>query len=185
MEQYAKTDYVGIDYGMRTSNINIENDIRYGVIPHHDVGSAWYDEAESHYGDPTCPHCGQMLEEMDEDVHAEFKVEPDAQFSEFACENCELIIDEERVYPDEPLSWFVKNDEYEAEQTGEVDIFIFKSPYFTYAQLCSPCAPGACYLPSPLFIPDINNKCYCLGPEWFEDEQPPYPVYSIKTNQPI
>ena len=185
MEQYAKTDYVGIDYGRGLSNINQITSIRFGVIPHQDIGSAWYDEAEAHYGDPACPECDSAPEDYDDDVHKDYKIDPYTCSAEYACEECKMIFDSEQAYPEEPLSWFFKNAEYEAEQTDEVDIFIFKSPFFTYAQLASPCAPGACYLPLPLYVPDMNNRCYCLGPKWFEDEVAPYPVYSVETNKMV
>jgi len=56
------------------------------------------------------------------------------------------------------------------------DIFVTRSEYYTRAAFCSPCAPGACHLESP--TPD-GEKVFCLGPEWFEDEKPPYPVYRV------
>lgn len=69
---------------------------------------------------------------------------------------------------------------------GDGDIFVLKSPYFTYAQFCSPCAPGACYLRSPLDSPVEANKCYCMGLDWFDDDNPcPYPVYSVETGELI
>ena len=181
MEKYEMTDYIGINYGTATSNINPKTGIRYGVIPHSHVSAAWYDEAESYYGEPTCPHCGGELTVWDEDIHEGYEDCLTAQLSEFVCENCEKLISEEWLHPEEPCTWFIKDNNYEAEQTDDVDIFIFKSPFFTYAQFCSPCAPGACYLPSPLFVPNMDNKCYCFGHEWFEDERAPYPVYSVET----
>ena len=185
MEQYEKKDYVGIDYSMGLSNSNIKTGIRYGVIPHQDVGGAWYEYSEAYYGEPSCPHCGNELTDWDEDDHAKYEEESGAQFSTYVCENCEKIIDEEWMYPEVPLYYFVDSAGYAAEQTDEVDIFIFKSPFFTYAQLCSPCAPGACYLPSPLYVPSMNNRCYCFGHEWFEDGCAPYPVYSVSTERMV
>jgi hypothetical protein len=185
MKQYERTDYIGVDYSIGLSNINLKTGIRYGVIPHQDVGAAWYEDAEAYYGEPTCPHCGNELANWDLDEHTKYEEEPGAQFSEFVCENCEKIIDEEWMYPEEPMSHFVDSDGYKAEQTDEVDIFITKSPFFTYAQFCSPCAPGACYLPSPLHIPNMGNRCFCFGHEWFEDERAPYPVYSVETERMV
>lgn len=70
-------------------------------------------------------------------------------------------------------------------QSDETDLWVLKSPYFTYAQFCSPCAPGACYLTNPLDEPHAENKCYCLGSDWFEDEKAPYPIYSVETGELI
>jgi hypothetical protein len=71
---------------------------------------------------------------------------------------------------------------YEATAGEDGDIFITKSPFFTYAQFCSPCAPGACYLMNTV-EPDESNKAYCLGHDWFEDGKAPYPVYSVETGE--
>lgn len=78
--------------------------------------------------------------------------------------------------------------EYDGEgikaQCGEDgDIFIVASPYFTYAQFCSPCAPGACYLTNYLEEPLESNRAYCFGHDWFEDGKAPYPVYSVETGK--
>jgi len=84
----------------------------------------------------------------------------------------------------EPLGHKYNNEGYKAIQSNDnCDIFIEKSPYFTYAQFCSPCAPGACYLPNHLEGPSDNNKCYCFGHDWFDDGKAPYPVYSVETGK--
>ena len=55
------------------------------------------------------------------------------------------------------------------------DLWIFCSPIYTYAAFCSPCAPGACHLNSPLPAEHKNNKAYCLPVEWFDEFNPcPY-----------
>lgn len=85
----------------------------------------------------------------------------------------------------EPISFFYEEEGYSCECGEDGDIFVMKSPYFTYAQFCSPCAPGACYLMNPLDEPDENNKCYCFDFSWFEDGKAPYLVYSVETNELI
>lgn len=176
MEKYELTDYAGINYAPgQITNMDPETGVRYGVIPHGHVGTAWYEDSEPHYGEPVCPECGNNVVEY-EDKYVAYEVEPISGW-DYACENCEIIVDAQDAYPDEPLSFCYDRDGYRAEQIDEVDIFISKSPYYTYAQFCSPCAPGACYLPSPLDHKNPNNRCYCFGPEWFDDEKAPYPVY--------
>jgi hypothetical protein len=61
------------------------------------------------------------------------------------------------------------------------DVWVFKSPYFTYAQFCSPCAPGACYLLNPCTPESGAARAYCFGHDWFEEGIAPYPVYSVET----
>ena len=56
------------------------------------------------------------------------------------------------------------------------ELMVIKSPYYTMANVCSPCFPNA----GDLDTPNENGiKTYCLGPEWWEDEKAPYPVYKI------
>jgi len=78
----------------------------------------------------------------------------------------------------EPVSHDVDKAGVVASSGESGDIFVFKSPFFTRAAFCSPCAPGACYLASPC---DDGERAYCFGHEWFEGGEAPYPVYSVKT----
>jgi hypothetical protein len=83
------------------------------------------------------------------------------------------------------VSYYVNNADYAAESDDYGDIFITRSPYYTFAQFCSPCAPGACHLGNPLTEPNPNNKCYCFGHDWFEDGRAPYTVYDVKTGAAV
>jgi hypothetical protein len=69
----------------------------------------------------------------------------------------------------EPVSFYIDNEEYSAECGEDGDIFITRSPYFTYAQFCSPCAPGAVYLTDFIDEKDPNNRGYCFGHDMFEE----------------
>jgi len=157
----------GIDYGLGQTNIDMQTGIRFGVIPSHHV-PLWYDESEIIYL-YTCPECGlESIEYAD------------------LCESCGH--EYEADYFDElETSYFeYKADGYRCTQSSnDADIFIEKSAYYTYADLCSPCAPGACYLLNPLDEPDKDNKCYCFGHDWFNNGKAPYPVYSVETNELI
>lgn len=161
-----KTDYEGIDYGMGATNID-NSGIRYGVINQSHVLQAWADESEPFYGVAYCSECDNKISiDMDR------------------CPKCLKDIEDEFDYA-EPIGFFYEGDGYIAESDSYGDIFIAKSPYYTYAQFCSPCAPGACYLGNPLETPDENNKCYCFGHDWFEDGVAPYDVYDITTGEII
>jgi hypothetical protein len=61
-------------------------------------------------------------------------------------------------------------------------LFLTESPYFTYTDLCSPCAPGAGNLDSPS---NEGARTLCFGHDMFNDERAPYPVYSVKTGKLI
>jgi hypothetical protein len=81
----------------------------------------------------------------------------------------------------EPLSWLVDSEGYVAEQRqDDCDIFVTKSPYYTTAAYCSPCAPGAGYMTQTV---EDGIKTYCFGHHWFESGVAPYPVYSVKTGE--
>lgn len=79
--------------------------------------------------------------------------------------------------------WLYERDGYRLTNCLQSDVFVLASPYFTYAQFCSPCVPGACNLDSPLEQPSEANKCLCLGHDWFEGGKAPYPVYSVATGE--
>jgi hypothetical protein len=97
--------------------------------------------------------------------------------------------------------WLYERDGYKLANCLQCDVVVLKSPYFTYAQFCSPCVPGACNLDSPLVTPPDgvcggdgferdwqklrDNRAYCLGHDFFEDGRAPYPVYSVATGELI
>ena len=177
-----KTNYPGIDYGLGRTNIS-QSGIRFGVIPAHDIGQAWYDDSEPDYGQPqefTCPDCGQS-------VRINSAGDPEINWGDAVeCPNCDKSNEIELSDFAEPLAFTYNRDGYKAQQSGDdCDIFILDSPFFTYAQFCSPCASGACYLRSPLETPDPDNRAFCFGHDWFEDGVAPYPVYSVATGELI
>lgn len=157
--------YVGIDYGMGKSNIDPKTGIRFGVISQNEVLQSWADSSEPNMGNPHCPHCGEELEESDDNE---------------TCPHCGKEIESEDLYGDEAVSFYLKDNEYTAETDSIGDIFIFKSIYYTLCQYCSPCAPGAGYIMHPV---ENGVKAYCFGHDWFDDGKAPYPVYSVETDE--
>ena len=112
----------------------------------------------------------------------------------------------------EPEYFSYTADGYQAEQSADSpDIFITRSPYYTFAHYCSPCAPGAGYLRDPFTIPDAYKataqtlteispdtepelyrdlaeaagfpRVYCFAADWFADGKAPYRVFSVKTGK--
>ncbi len=171
----SQTKYPGIDYGsFAGTNRDHETGIHYGVINVHNLADWVLSEGEPVYPDEfetECPECGEIQEVKSTDSTE--------------CVGCNEEFDPE--YPDmmEPIGWqYAPNDpEYTLECSGDSsDIFVIRSPYYTHAQFCSPCAPGAGYLTSPC---DDGPKTYCLGPDFFDPEYSPlpYPVYSVATGE--
>lgn len=99
----------------------------------------------------------------------------------YDCENCEDK-DYENNNCDfcEPVFHFIKNDDLRAESDRYGDIFVVYSKVYTYACYCSPCAPGACDLLSPH---RDGQKCYCISSVNFHQNNCPYPVFSVKSNE--
>jgi len=75
-------------------------------------------------------------------------------------------------------------------------IFVIKSPYYTYTHQCSPCAPGAGDLNSPITPAEYekgdhnvfmygNVKAYCLPKDFFDPEYAkiPYRYYRVDNDK--
>ena len=164
------TEYVGIDYGQGLTNIDAKTGIKFGVIHQNEVLQAWADSSEPIYV-YYCPHCGTHLKKGQNAKR---------------CPECYKAIDADSDFDYlEPSGYSYTKDGYKAFSDNYGDIFIEKSPYYTYARFCSPCAPGACSLMSPLESPNENNKCYCFGADWFENETAPYLICDVKTGRKI
>lgn len=168
-------DHIGIDYsGGSGANTDPATGIRYGVISQGSVMPAWGDFAEPDYGDPTCPKCGKVAKPFGERQEHRDTYESDG--SDYVCEDCKYTFESSEAYSDEPLAWSYTEEGYRLVDCLTSDIMVIKSPYFTYAQFCSPCVPGAGNLDHPMVG---GVKCYCLGHDWFEDDKAPYPVYRV------
>jgi hypothetical protein len=178
------TSYPGIDYSLGQSNFNPETGIHFGVIHSGEVGQVWYDVAGADYGEPCCPSCGNPVLPFPKEWCVTMPDDYTDGGIDGVCHTCKATYDSQDLYSDTPIAWVFNDGEYKATQRGDdCDIFVLKSPYFTYAQFCSPCAPGACYLLSPLSTPNDGNRCYCFGHDWFEEGKAPYPVYSVATGE--
>jgi hypothetical protein len=167
----------GTDYGRGATNIDPDNGIRYGVIYQNEVLQAWCDSSEPDYGPPTCGKCGNEAATPETVVFAD-DIEPEWYNAtrDYHCLHCERSFDSDDAYCEEPLSHYLDDGEYHATCGSDGDIFITKSPYYTRASFCSPCAPGACNLMSPC---EDGDKAYCFGHDWFDDGKAPYPVYRV------
>jgi hypothetical protein len=191
MPTIKTTNYPGINYGAPTTNLDLKTGIRYGVISSHSISPDAMDDFENDYGTPHCPKCGNDAIEIPNHIPKKYDDYETARGAcgDYACENCEYLFDGDDAYSDEPIGWNYDQDGYKLTNCLTSDIFVLASPYYTYAQFCSPCVPGACNLDSPLDTDGIeygypddyqNNRCYCLGPEWFDDENPmPYRCFKV------
>lgn len=172
--------YKGLDYSLGQSNVDKETGIHFGVISVHDVCQAWYDSADSDYGDPHCPECeGEVIDPCDPSVTEEDWNEG----KDWVCPTCKKSFWSEDCYPEDPLGWSLDDGEYKAVDCLDTDVMVLSSPYFTYCQFCSPCVPGAGNLNGPM-LGCMGVKTYCFGHDWFEDGAP-YPVYRVDTGEVV
>ena len=175
------TQYTGIDYSMGTANFDIDTGIHYGVISQHSVSlDVLSMELESDYGNATCPTCGNDMVDYDDNEHADY-TETGGCF-DYACELCERIYDSQESFPEEPLGFYIDDTDYKIVDCLDSDLMVLSSPYYTYAQYCSPCVPGAGNLDTPLHK-DVGVQSYCLGVDWYDRDNPcPYVVYRVSDN---
>lgn len=179
-----KAAYNGIDYGLGMANVDQHTGIRYGVIGLNSLNEWAWEDFEADYGPPTCGSCGNEAVEYNDEIHGDYDSQSSyGSCADFACEHCEEYFGSDEAYGDEPLRHTLDDGKYIAEVDSYNDVFIMQSPYFTYAQFCSPCAPGACHLNNPRDSDSGAARAYCFGPHWFNDETPPYDVYSVETGE--
>lgn len=180
------TNYAGIDYGLGKTNVGA-NGIRYGVISQHSINPDC-DDVYTNGRDLTFENYQQSVKDSLKSALSDY-------FSDHAWNDRPSSLANAVANAFDAIEQDI-NDRYESDGEGQYlyeqdgytiqtcltnDYIVTQSPYFTYAQFCSPCIPGACNLDSPLAETDDNNKCFCLGHDWFDDGKAPYPVYSVET----
>jgi hypothetical protein len=177
----------GIDYSGPLGAVeNINRDpvtgIRYGVISQHVLSGDALDDFEAHYT-ARCPHCA---DEIPDDTHFTMRTvkRPGGAITNVYatdCPSCGKLIREDDQYSDEPDARVVDDGKYQAHLDSAGDAWFTKSPYYTRAAFCSPCAPGACYITSSC---DDGERCFCPGPDWFE-EGAPFPIYKVENDERV
>ena len=165
----GRTNIAGIDYGLGRTNIDSETGIRFGVINTHNL-PYWYDSSEPTYS----PYCGACGNELPEDTDSE-EIK--------TCPHCEHEFEEferDEIYQQDSPGVY-QEEGFECAESESFGVWFTKSPYFTFCKFCSPCAPGAGDLGSPI---DGGIKTYCPGPDWF-DGKAPFPIFSVETEKEI
>lgn len=192
-----KTTYAGLDYARGTAtNRDAVTGIRYGVISQYSVNPDAIEDIYSHGEDLSYKeaHAEAMREARTEWENAGNSAEDfdeDSASQDFA----------DGYESDNGLNdYLYERDGYKLTGCLSNDLFVIRSPFFTVAQFCSPCVPGAGNLDSP--FESVNNqegldgvdylneaesagfpRVYCLGHDWFESNMAPYAVYSVETGK--
>lgn len=169
---------LNLNFGYHNANINLETGIRYGLLGMGNEHLADWVAGELEFLeiDPVCPECGETFENFESNDD-----------SDYVCPHCgyesDNLMDSDEFYPENsPMG--ITSDGYKAELSENNELWIFESKYYTYADLCSPCAPNAGDLDSA--DEDTGTfKTYCLGHEFFESGTAPYPVYKVDTDERI
>jgi hypothetical protein len=190
------------------ANRDNETGIRYGVIPANDLyncGEQFYEGADDKRYEEYQKRADEAIKHAITMALQDFGVKESK--IELAVGSVSEIIEEDLsdAYESDGTGLHYDDGEYIIDKLDETDLFVAKSPYFTFAPECSPCAPGACYLRDgikesggarPSYSPEQfvefsslsgkeHLKCYCLGHEWFEEEEAPYAVYSVQTGERV
>lgn len=165
-----------IDYGMGQTNIDKETGIRYGVINSNDLAShAWdtitSDGTDLDYLDAIdnlTSELSRAIKSVLEDYATNFD---ETELAESIVEGLDFNLES----TGDCTRYSYESDGLAFNVCSDGDVFVTKSPYFTLAAFCSPCAPGAGYLGS-----DGDVKTYCLSPDWFDSDSPmPYRCFTV------
>ena len=166
----------GIDYGRGTSNIDPDTGIRYGIISQNDLSGDAVNDIYTTGDDIGFENMRQQAK--DELARAiASAIDPYGQVGDPDELAAEIIGNVEWHDCGEGGPYEYSGEGYHLRTSDNNDLWVLKSPFYTHAQFCSPCAPGAGHLGNP--CPD-GPMTYCLGPDWFEDGDAPYPIYKVE-----
>lgn len=178
------TNYPGIDYSLGKSNYDPKTGIHYGMISQHYVMPEALDDVFN----------GRDLglEQAESDLKDKLRRALSDYFSDYKHDGKASRLDQAVDDAFDALDGWADNLEpsgpylYESEETIRTaengELWILKSPFYTHAQFCSPCVPGAGNLDSPC---PSGPKTYCLSHDWFDGGIAPYPVFSVATGEEI
>jgi hypothetical protein len=177
------------------TNYDEKTGINYGVISPHSINSETLDDLC--FGSNSIdPHYEEGKKEILDDLK---------QFCEDHYLNYDQIDTDQFIdqfndhYENSDGQYDYDDGEYTLHISGDnFGIFVIKSPYYTYTKQCSPCAPGAGDLNSPISYEEYEKgdhnsfmygtvKAYCLPKEFFDNEYAkiPYRYYDVKTNKEV
>jgi hypothetical protein len=172
-------------------NFDETTGIRYGVISPHSISSFALDDIYNNGTDTICESGKQELlddiKQFCEDHYLKFDRINTDSFEDQYYEHYENS-DGQMDYSDNEYTLHVSGDNF--------GIFVMRSPYYTYCRGCSPCAPGAGDLDSPMTsydgpISTNYDKALCLAPDWFDKEESeysrkiPYRVFRVDNDQEV
>lgn len=176
-----RSDDPGIDYSGigGTCNRDRETGIRYGIISQESVSCYTIEDILSNGDDLGFAHMKQEAKDAVARAIAS-AIDDYGQIGdpdELAHEIIENSVEWHDC--DESGPYAFEEGDLKVQTTSDNNLWVFKSPFYTRAQFCSPCVPGAGNLDT--FCPD-GPKTYCLPADWFEDGKAPYDIWCAKTD---
>ena len=172
----GETSYAGIDYGLGQTNRDHETGIRFGIISQNDLSGDAVNDIYTTGDDIGFENMRQQAK--DELARAiASAIDPYGQVGDPDELAAEIINNVEWHDCGESGPYEYSGEGYHLRTSDNNDLWVLKSPFYTHAQFCSPCAPGAGHLGNPC---PTGPKTYCLGPDWFEDGEAPYPIYKVE-----
>lgn len=192
------TAYPGIDYTPigDTTNRDTETGIRYGIISERSLGDGYQCDDPIRQGGDNLTHMTAVDEVKQNLWRAVADWCPDRKRGEIVDAMWEAVEQEfNERYEEDCDTYRYEKEGYVIQTASNGELFVIDSPYYTYAQFCSPCVPGAGNLDTVFehdAAPNLEGdeyeaaaqrsgfpKVYCLGPDWFDDEKAPYPVFNV------
>ena len=158
-----------------------EKGIHYGVIPKRDL----FNHAEEFYENAKDMTYEGVIDEITEAITNLSDYLDEGTIEDLIKTATENFNDH---YENDNARMLYEKDGYIIQgDCDDPDLFVIKSPFYTFAPPCSPCAPGAGYLMSATKInPDGPNhpyKTYCLDDDWFDKENPcPYTYLEVENH---
>jgi hypothetical protein len=175
-------------------NFDENTGIRYGIVSPHSISSFALDDM---YQNGTDTICESGKQELLDDIK-QFCEDHNLNFDRIDTNSFEDQYYEPYENPDGQMDY--SDSEYDLHVSGyNFGIFVMRSPYYTYCRDCSPCAPGAGSLDSPVdpvnldlsTLEHISGKTLCLGYEWFDQDNDqysrkiPYRVFRVDNDEEV
>jgi hypothetical protein len=148
-----------------------EKGIHYGVIPKNNL----FNSAEEFYDNAKDMSYADVIDKIQEAITGLSDYLDEETIEDMVATATENF--DENYQDDNALMVYEKDGYVIQGDNDDTDLFITKSPFYTFAPPCSPCAPGAGYLLSA--ANGQPYKTYCLDKSWFEDDQCPYEYFEV------
>lgn len=188
-------------------NMDHKTGIHYGVIHQNEISSFAIDDIITNGDDTIYEDAKNDFEQKLRDAIAgvledEYIREPEELAKDVDLDN--LIDEWNQAYQNDNANYVYEENTDDGViklemGTDSGDIFVIKSPFFTYCKACSPCAPNAGYLTDSVTKEEFENdprnkggicsiytgfkKAYCLPDDWFENGKAPYEYFKVDINE--